>query len=563
MTHILWQVLKHSPSILGASLLVANAAFAAQTSAETTTPTEFSLTTETVAETATTWSQPEVVAQFSEVPSVAELSQPGVSEGMAQVTSVSQLSDVQPTDWAFQALQSLVERYGCIAGYPDGTYRGQRAMTRYEFAAGLNACLDRISELIGSATANVVTREDLAILQRLQEEFASELATLRGRVDGLEARVAELENNQFSTTTKLNGEAIFMLADTWGNRVVDEGHSSDDDSNTIMAYRVRLNFDTSFTGKDLLRTRLQARNISTFDDATGTRMTRLGTAGDSGGAFELDDLYYRFPLGKARVFIVANSLDYDGIGTVLTPFNSSGTGALSRFGRRNPLVFRGPENNAGIGFQLPLGSQFRFNAAYLAGNPGDPTEGNGIFNGSYGALGQLVWQPNRDFGFSVTYNHKYFSTGDVNVAGSTGSFNAQRPFGNVATTADNLAAEMNWKLGRGFQIGGWYGYTWADQKRGGNNDATIQNWAVTLGFPNLLGEGNLGGIIVGMPPKVTDHDDRAIEDDDSSLHIEAFYRWQVSDFISITPGFFVITNPEHDDNNDTLWMGAVRTTFSF
>ena len=562
MTHILWQVVKHSPSILGASLLVANAAFAAQTSAETTTPTEFSLTTETVAETATTWSQPEVVAQFSEVPSVAELSQPGVSEGMAQVTSVSQLSDVQPTDWAFQALQSLVERYGCIAGYPDGTYRGQRAMTRYEFAAGLNACLDRISELIGSATANVVTREDLAILQRLQEEFASELAILRGRVDGLEARVAELENNQFSTTTKLNGEAIFMLADTWGNRVVDPGHSSDDDSRTIFAYRARLNFDTSFTGKDLLRTRLQAANISTFDDVTGTRMTRLGTAGDTGGAFELDDLYYRFPLGKARVFIVANSLGNDNIANVLTPFNSSGTGALSRFGRRNPSVFRGPDS-AGIGFQLPVGSQFRFNAAYLAGNPGDPTEGNGIFNGSYGAIGQLVWQPNRNFAFSATYNHSYYSTGGVNVSSSTGSFNAQRPFGNVATTADTVAAEMNWKLGQGFQIGGWYGYTWADQKRGGNNDATLQTWAVTLGFPNLLGEGNLGGIIVGSPPKVTRNDDRTRRDHDTSLHIEAFYRWRVSDFVSITPGFFMITNPEHEDNNDTLWMGAVRTTFSF
>lgn len=65
---------------------------------------------------------------------------------MAQVTSVSQFSDVQPTDWAFQALQSLVERYGCIAGYPNGTYRGNRAMTRYEFAAGLNACLNRVNE---------------------------------------------------------------------------------------------------------------------------------------------------------------------------------------------------------------------------------------------------------------------------------------------------------------------------------------------------------------------------------------------------------------------------------
>ena len=58
------------------------------------------------------------------------------------VTSVSQLSDVRPTDWAFPALQSLVERYGCIAGYPDRTFRGNQATSRYEFAAGLNACLD-------------------------------------------------------------------------------------------------------------------------------------------------------------------------------------------------------------------------------------------------------------------------------------------------------------------------------------------------------------------------------------------------------------------------------------
>lgn len=114
------------------------------------------------------------------------------STELQQVTSVSQLSDVRPTDWAFQALQSLVERYGCIAGYPDGTFRGNRAMTRYEFAAGLNACLDKVNELIKSGTTNLATKDDLAKLQRLQEEFAAELATLRGRVDALEARTSEL-----------------------------------------------------------------------------------------------------------------------------------------------------------------------------------------------------------------------------------------------------------------------------------------------------------------------------------------------------------------------------------
>ena len=80
-----------------------------------------------------------------------------------QVTSVSQLSDVRPTDWAFQALQSLVERYGAIAGYPDGTFKGNRALTRYEFAAGLNAALDRLSELIASNTADLVKKEDLIV----------------------------------------------------------------------------------------------------------------------------------------------------------------------------------------------------------------------------------------------------------------------------------------------------------------------------------------------------------------------------------------------------------------
>ena len=59
-----------------------------------------------------------------------------------QVTNVNQLRDVYPTDWAYEALRSLVDRYGCIVGYPNQTYRGNRALSRYEFAAGLNACLE-------------------------------------------------------------------------------------------------------------------------------------------------------------------------------------------------------------------------------------------------------------------------------------------------------------------------------------------------------------------------------------------------------------------------------------
>ena len=89
---------------------------------------------------------------------------PNISQS---VTSVSQLSDVRSTDWAFTALQSLVERYGCIAGYPDYKFRGQQAISRYEFAAGLNACLDRINEVIATGLADKANKEDLATIQKL------------------------------------------------------------------------------------------------------------------------------------------------------------------------------------------------------------------------------------------------------------------------------------------------------------------------------------------------------------------------------------------------------------
>ena len=205
MLKMLWKSLLVSPGVLGATLFSIGSAIAVPT------PTIPADKLEAVAQLSGTPASRSTAATTSPTfPNALNQVNRYGNEGkrnnsLAQVTSVSQLSDVQPTDWAFQALQSLVERYGVIAGYPDGTFRGNRAMTRYEFAAGLNAALDRVNELIAAGSAESVRREDLATLQRLQEEFAAEIATLRGRVDSLEAATAELEANQFSTTTKLSG----------------------------------------------------------------------------------------------------------------------------------------------------------------------------------------------------------------------------------------------------------------------------------------------------------------------------------------------------------------------
>ncbi|MEG4490072.1 iron uptake porin [Microcoleus sp. D3_18_C4] len=478
---------------------------------------------------------------------------------MSQVTSVTQLSDVRPTDWAFQALQSLVERYSCIVGYPDGTYRGNRALTRYEFAAGVNACLDSITQLIGS-TGNLVTRDDLAILQRLQEEFAAELATLRGRVDGLEARTAELEANQFSTTTKLAGEAIFAVSDTF---VGDGTNLEDDETVTNFGYRVRLNFNTSFTGRDLLRTRLQAVNTARYDraTATGTNMARLAFDGDDGSQFTLDELYYRFPVGRATVFVGPKGLDLDEIADQASTFgNSTSNGSLSRFGVRNPAVFRGPQG-AGASVSFNLGS-LRATAGYLAGD-GDapnPADGRGVFDGSFSALGQIGFF-SRPFDLGLTYTRKYNRAGDVSLMGGVGSALANRPFDQSPTASDNYGVQVNFKPSSRFQIGGWYGYTKAEQLRGGNNDATIQNGAITVALGDFARQGNVLGFVFGVPPKVTESD--VARNRNTSYHLEGFYRFQVNDFISVTPGVYVILNPEHNNNNEDIWVGLLRTTFSF
>ena len=238
-----------------------------------------------------------VAANAADV-NIAGLSQYGTEE---QVTSITQFSDVQPTDWAYQALSNLIERYGCVAGYPNGTYRGNRAMTRYEAAALLNACLDRITE---------VTDE----LKRLMKEFERELAVLRGRVDGLEARVGELEATQFSTTTKLRGQATFVLGGNSFSGTSSQNSALPFNANynkanygaTVFNYDVRLNFDTSFTGKDLLRTTLRADNfygqngVGASPYSAGLTFLEVATnAPTQNNVVEVNRLFYNFPLGKS------------------------------------------------------------------------------------------------------------------------------------------------------------------------------------------------------------------------------------------------------------------------
>ncbi|MBD2772705.1 iron uptake porin [Iningainema tapete] len=593
MLRIFWNNLQLYPVVLGI-ILTANATISTKASATEVGIDIVNITDNKQLETPATIVQKNVdsiqIAQTSvtdtanvqETTEVLEqvnrYSNQGNHNSLSQVTSVSQFSDVQPTDWAFQALQSLVERYGCIAGYPNGTYRGNRPMTRYEFAAGLNACLDRVSELIATATAQLVTKEDLAILQRLQEEFSPELATLRGRVDTLEAHTAQLEANQFSTTTKLVGEAIFTIADTFGDQQAlpssSTANNPDLNTNIIFGNRIRLNFLTSFTGKDRLQARLQARNITQFGSAvTGTNMTRLGYDGNENNSAFLQKLEYRFPLtSQAVVYVSATGGEFnDNMFNFNPGFDSSGNGALSRFGRFNP-IYRESAEGTGATFTYNFNKALALSLGYMTrpGVANNPAQKFGLDDGSYAALAQLAFRPNDVINLGFTYVHSYYnSSGGVQVSGTTGSAFANQPFGNVATSANHYGIQANFRFNPKISLSGWVGYTTAIAEDGTptnvtrGDSANIWNWAATLGVSDIGSKGSLLGFVFGMPPKVTDNDVSLFQDRDTSYHLEAFYRYRMTDNIAITPGAFVIFNPEHNSNNNNIYVGAMRVTFSF
>lgn len=81
---------------------------------------------------------------------IEQYSRENRQESLNQVINVKQLKDVSPTDWSYEAVRGLVERYSCISGLPDGTFQGDRPIIRNEFAAGLNSCFEQIERSIDS-----------------------------------------------------------------------------------------------------------------------------------------------------------------------------------------------------------------------------------------------------------------------------------------------------------------------------------------------------------------------------------------------------------------------------
>jgi hypothetical protein len=500
-----------------------------------------------------------------------------------QVTSVSQFKDIEPTDWAFQALQSLVERYACIAGYPNGTFRGNRALSRYEFAAGLNTCLDRINELIATGISNTITKEDLIKLQKLREEFAAELTTLQGKVDTLEAKTTELEVNQFSTTTKLFGQAIIGIqgrsensADLSPKDSIKETRDNGTKINVIS--NLQLTLLTQFKNRSFFLTGIQVGNGNTasFNAPRLTNDTRLVYEGNTNNNLVLTDLNYRFLVGN-KVAVIVGPAGVNPINTFrgANRIESAGKGPISAFAQRNPILAIG-NGTGGLGFDWQMNKHISLQAVYTASKPADSSQNAGLFNGGNTAGLQLNFAPTNNIDLALNYINSYSTTGFLGT-GVGDDLLAYTLTSNSPLTTDAFGATASFQIHQNLRIGAWGGFT-NSCIPGQSGSVETNNWMAFLNFPDLLKTGNLGGIYVGQPPKIVRSDlpignnlpgilkdsiGSAGGQPGTTTHVEAFYRYRISDNIDITPGVIFIFEPRHSPNSDMITIGIFRTTFSF
>ena len=408
-----------------------------------------------------------------------------------------------------------------------------------------------------------VLREDIDKLKRLIQEFQAELAVLGAGVDNLESRVSFLGDHQFSTTTTLRGEVLFGIANVFGDKARNNNKQLRDSdrgerAETVFQDRVRLNLETSFTGKDLLRTRLQAgnaggRNRLNATSPTGTNMTRLAYDAGVDNQVTVSQLFYRTSVGPMTLFVGATGVGLDTVFDPINPLLDNGaTGALSRLQLQNNIVYSGPAN---AGAAVTLSNDFiNFTVTYLSDDSAAPREGAGLFNGDYSAGAQLSFNIENTFQIAATYVHS--SQKGSPVFGGVSSLNTEFPFGNNPTSADRFGLQVNFRPSPILSLNAWGGYAKVRNENDIFNEQDVWSWNASAALADVLFEGSLLWVGGGLPPK-------ASSEDGTSYIIETGCRILIGDNIAITPGGYFLFNPNHDNSNDSIFVGVIRTVFLF
>lgn len=540
---------------------------------------------------------------------------------LAQVNSVSQLRDVQPTDWAYEALKNLVEEYDCLEGYPNRDFRGDRPLTRYEFAAALNSCLS-YPLLSGE---NIINQDDLDIINQLMSQFNAELTQLNDNLDGLETRISSLEDQQFSTTTKLNGSAwINFTGVSTGNNVKFEALPNTPsnlrfaggrdgitglplvdtirDAEPTLSSLTWLTFNTSFSGDDSLTVQLAAGNGNSpinnyvsagFFNTYGTPYTDQ-TAGKNTGVNEvlIQGLSYTFPVTDSVKLSVGpminwfsyfdfNNFTYFANGassyvSINTPQSSatfSGAGAVLDWNLTDQLTWK----TAYLGENIPyLSSKFGYNTA--------SNSDYGLFGGTNATTTELTYSPTDDLNLRFRYNYTRLQGYGGQVGGGyvapipygyldagTG-FSVYDPTTQTITSggldhayAHTFAFNFDWLLNPNFGLFGRYSYGNINLEPI-NQEVNVQSWQVGMAFPDLGKEGALGVLTFVVPMDIQQGRKYFVAgggDGGTIYDLEASYYYPLNDNLAIVPAFYTIFNANNFESNPNIYVGNLRMQFTF
>jgi len=488
--------------------------------------------------------------------------------------------DLRPSDHIYQQIALLVEETGCISPNSQVFLSDSKAyISRYEAAAAVDACLKKTSVLNSE-------------LKALQNEFQKELAIISSRTDAIEQKSTQIETTLFSTTTKLRGEASFMLGgvsylgDVSANGVgVSPLLPRQDALNFI--YSIRLGLSTSFTGKDLLFTQLRSGNASaspfnTFNPDTPwftstvplAALDRAFTPQGGNNVVNIERFYYKFPIGKNWTATVSPQIMNMGLwATYPSAYGVRGDYTLDYFSSfGTPGVY-----NKAVGSALGLSwyqnpgwgkSSWLAHLHYLAINANDGGNGGIGRNQSMANIaaqfGYQAPQYNITLGYRWGQNGTNFLRGTDFAAANQWSM----PSGTQANSS-SFALNGYWTPKQNSWIpsvsAGW-GLNILDNAGiysdlpGGATVSASQSWMVGLQWDNLSGIRDILGLAVGQPTFATALRN-GTQPNDGNYAMEVFYRYPVSDHINITPAVFYLSRPFGQLTNGSFGLfGAVVQT---
>jgi Carbohydrate-selective porin, OprB family/S-layer homology domain len=508
------------------------------------------------------------------------------TNNLGQVNSVFLLKDVSATDWAFQSLKSLVEKYSCVAGYPDGTFRGNRALSRYEFAAVLDSCLRQVETLINSDSAP--SKEDLDALARLTRDFEQELAQISSRLDNLESTVSALEDNQFSTTTKLSGLVFFNLthALAGGNVKVEtddldvpirnasrsrntdnlgnpEIRTKTDDPGTTLSNLIWLTLNTSFSGKDSLVTQLAVENGNSPANsfASAGLFNTFGvpfmdqTAGVGGADIIVRELFYSFPVndrlqlvvgprvnwyryfdGNAYTFFLNGAGSFNSIGSTLSNTLDRGAGVIGLWNINKKLQLN-------FGY-LGESTEFLPNGLFnTANNPSD-----GLFGGTNTNTVELTYSPVKTFNARFLYNYSHLNALFGTIGGAMGEpiyGIADNGIGGGLTDswANTFGVNFDWSINSRMGVFGRYTYA-STNLEPIDKKINAQSIQAGLAFNDVGKEGSRATFSFVVPFDVLDGRKYLAAgggNGGTQYEFEASYYYPLSNSLALVPSFYRVS----------------------